>query len=147
MVQETPSLFTDQSQTHQNAVNEHFPPSGLHLPAPVVLAQRARDAREGGGQQNGESLSIGVERQPGLGLGCLSVENKRNRFIVGGAFFQGFLVRIFLKMHQQAAALGIQICIFVICMNSSELGGNLRLRLHVCVHACPAARPVICQAK
>lgn len=73
MVQETPSLFTDQSQTHQNAVNEHFPPSGLHLPAPVVLAQRARDA---GGGQNGESLSIGVERQPGLGLGCLSVKNK-----------------------------------------------------------------------
>lgn len=51
MVQETPSLFTDQSQTHQNAVNEHFPPSGLHLPAPVVLAQRAGDA--GGGRRNG----------------------------------------------------------------------------------------------
>lgn len=68
---ETPSLFTDQSQTHQNAVNEHFPPSGLHLPAPVVLALRAGDA--GGGWQNGEMLGIGVERQPGLGLGCLSV--------------------------------------------------------------------------
>lgn len=87
MVQETPSLFTDQSQTHQNAVNEHFPPSGLHLPAPVVLAQRARDARGRGGSKMG--LSIGVERQPGLGLGCLSVENKRNRFIVGGDFFFG----------------------------------------------------------
>lgn len=70
MVRETPSLFTDQSQTHQNAVNEHFPPSGLHLPAPVVLAQGAGDA---GGGSTGARLGTGVERQSGLGLGCLSV--------------------------------------------------------------------------
>lgn len=53
-----------------------------------------RGGRWGAGCRMG---SIGVERQPGLGLGCLSVENKRNRFIVGGGFFLLFLVCIFLK--------------------------------------------------
>lgn len=88
--------------------------------------------RGGGGEQNGESLSIGVERQPGLGLGSLSVENKRNRVIVGGCF----LVCIFLKMHQQAAALAIRICIF--CHLHELIGARRELtvasaRMRACV--------------
>lgn len=98
MVQETPSLFTDQSQTHQNAVNEHFPPSGLHLPAPVVLAQRAGDAGGGvakwgeAGHWGGKATRFGI-RLPF----CLS----RLKEIDSLPTF----CRVFLKMHQQAAEL------------------------------------------
>lgn len=98
VVQETPSLFTDQSQTHQNAVNEHFPPSGLHLPAPVVLAQRAGDAGGGvakwgeAGHWGGKATRFGIR----LSF-CLS----RLKEIDSLPTF----CRVFLKMHQQAAEL------------------------------------------
>lgn len=46
MFEDTSSLFTDQWQTHQTAVSKHFPPSGLHLPLPVLIAQGAEDAGE-----------------------------------------------------------------------------------------------------
>lgn len=44
--EDTSSLFTDQWQTHQTAVSKHFPPSGLHLPLPMLIAQGAEDAGE-----------------------------------------------------------------------------------------------------
>lgn len=66
MVQGTPSLLTDQSQAHQNAVNENFPPSGLHLCAPVVSARRTgeeRKGRENGGEaghRGGKAVGVGI---------------------------------------------------------------------------------------
>lgn len=55
-----------------------FHPMVLHFPAPVVLTQRAGEARRG--WQNVENLGTGVERQSELGLGCpsLSAEIKGN---------------------------------------------------------------------
>lgn len=51
VVQEPPSLFTDQSQTHQNAVNEHFPPSGLHFACTCGFSPGGQWLRIGGEAQ------------------------------------------------------------------------------------------------
>lgn len=73
VVQEPPSLFTDQSQTHQNAVNEHFPPGGLHFACTCGFSPGGQWLRIGGGGiSKWEPLSIGVESQPVYGLGHIS---------------------------------------------------------------------------
>lgn len=92
--QETPLLFTDQSQTHQNAVNEHFPPSGLHLPAPVVSAQRAGDAAEWGeaGHWGGKAVRVGIRLSFRLSR-LNEIDSLRGCFF----FFPSPFCRVFLK--------------------------------------------------
>ncbi len=132
-------MFTDQSQTHQNAVNEHFPPSGLHLPAPVVLAQRAGDAG-GGWQSRGEAGHWGGKAaRVGIRFSfCLLRLNEIDLL----SSFPPFC-HVFLKMHQRTAEPyhpNLHFC------NLHELIGAWRQLTVVCahMHACSCVFVCVC---
>lgn len=79
------------------------------------------------GYWGGKAVRVGIR----LSF-CLSRLNKIDLLWVPPSHFVVF----FSKCIIGQLSLTSRICIFVICMNSLEPGGNLRLCVHVCMHGC-----------